>query len=336
MVGLQTGGAAAITVRGDEMTEAAAGVINADGDAITVDTPMFIDGAATPFSTAIILQLVDKGKVDLDDLVRTYLPDVEPLDAAATVRDLLTFREGSPPIYRELTEAMTADPGQTWTTAEMLEFAEPLEPNPVGQPLRTITGAAITWLLVEALDGRSYAESLSARVVEPLGLTSTGFITGDAPIPDGMGAGWSPPMGFIGDPSTEIRAITSVGETYASARDLLKFADALQEGRLLSEESMSLMFDPEADMYSAGLSMHETIPGIAEDGQPRLWAAMGQSAHGHGTVWAMDPASGDIAVIVASSLEIWPFDLLADWYAAGRARLEPSGTPVPLRPPCPC
>lgn len=337
MVGLQPGGAAAIVRSEGEVTEAATGVINADGDPITVDTPIFLASASTPLSATMVLQLVDEGKVDLDKPVRTYLPDVEPLDPAATVRDLLTFREGSPFVYVELMDAVVEDPDRVWTTAEHLEFADRYEGREVGQPFPTMTGGVITWLLIEALDGRSYAESLSARIAEPLGLESTGFISSDASMPDGMGVGWSPQLGFLGDPSTETTALDSLGEAYASARDLLTFVVALNDGRLLSEESTSLMFDRELDAYSAGLATHETLLGPLEDDLPRLWGVRGLGGYGHSTVWATDPASGDVAVIVASNLDLRPSEVLAAWHAAGRGQLEPIGDislDIVVR--CPC
>lgn len=313
MVGLRPGGAAAIVRSEGEVTEAATGVINADGDAITVDTPIFLASAQTPFSATMVLQLVEAGKIDLDEPVQTYLPDVQPLDPAATVRDLLTFREGSPFVYDELMDAVGEDPDKEWSTAEHLAFAAGYEPGDVGQSFPTMTGGVITWLLIEALDGRSYAESLSARIAEPLGLESTGFITSEASMPEGMGVGWNPQLDFLGDPRTETTALSSLGEAYASARDLLTFAIALNDGRLLSEESTSLMFDREAEGFSAGFATHEILLGSLEDDLPRLWGVQGWGGFGHSTVWATDPASGDVAVIVASNLELRSYDVLDAW-----------------------
>src|SRR5699024_4048445 len=47
----------------------------ATGDGIGTDTPMMLGSVSKMFTAVAVLQLVDDGKVDLDEPVVTYLPD---------------------------------------------------------------------------------------------------------------------------------------------------------------------------------------------------------------------------------------------------------------------
>ncbi|MGH2626638.1 MAG: serine hydrolase domain-containing protein, partial [Anaerolineales bacterium] len=84
---------------GDDLIECASGVVNrATGVEATPDALFQIGSITKLFTTTLIMQLVDDGRVDLDTPVRTYLPEFNLQDqaqaAAVTVRQLLCHISG--------------------------------------------------------------------------------------------------------------------------------------------------------------------------------------------------------------------------------------------------
>ena len=92
-------GAAVAVGVGDELVEAATGVVNRDTGVETTTDSVFQIGSVTKvWTAALVMQLVDEGLVDLDAPVRRYLPEFGVVDAAAsasvTVRQLLSHTGG--------------------------------------------------------------------------------------------------------------------------------------------------------------------------------------------------------------------------------------------------
>src|SRR5699024_1786896 len=98
------GVAAAVVKDGETIHEAAT------GDGITSDTPMMLGSISKTFTAFAVLQLVDDGRIDLDDPVVDHLPDFTMDDPRAdriSVRQLLSHTSGIPnPII--VPEARTA------------------------------------------------------------------------------------------------------------------------------------------------------------------------------------------------------------------------------------
>jgi len=74
-LGDRDGGVAVRSIREGETTTAVAGNANAAGDPISTDTPFRVGSISKPLIATMVLQLVDEGRVDLDDTPSTYLPD---------------------------------------------------------------------------------------------------------------------------------------------------------------------------------------------------------------------------------------------------------------------
>ncbi|HLR27478.1 MAG TPA: serine hydrolase domain-containing protein, partial [Ruania sp.] len=135
----------------------------------TSDTPMVLGSVSKSITAFAVLQLVDAGKVALDDPVVEHLPEFElddPRTSQITVRQLLSQTSGLPnptivPPAADLTQAVArlgdwqlgADPGE-----------------------RHAYSNANFWLaarLVEVLSGSDFATYLDRNVFEPLGMAAT-------------------------------------------------------------------------------------------------------------------------------------------------------------------
>ncbi|WP_067470971.1 serine hydrolase [Nocardia amamiensis] len=156
------------------IAELAVGVKNVETrEPATTDT-VYQCGSMTKTWTALaFLQLVDEGKVDLDEPVRTYLPGFEVADpeasAKVTPRHLLCHTNGI--------EEAFGDPGEDDDVYErMIEnIADAPQVFPLGHThgYSAALGYAILARILEVHDGKRWDDVMRDRLFDPLGLTST-------------------------------------------------------------------------------------------------------------------------------------------------------------------
>lgn len=166
---------AAIGVLHDgEITELAAGVKNVETQAPATTDTIYQVGSMTKTWTALaFMQLVDEGKVDLDEPVRTSLPGFTVADADVTAkvtpRHLLNHTNGI--------EEDFGDPGEDDDVYERMvaNIATAPQVFPLGHThgYSAALGYAILARILEVHDGKPWADLMRDRLFDPLGLTST-------------------------------------------------------------------------------------------------------------------------------------------------------------------
>ena len=308
-VGDRDGGVAALIVRNGATSTAATGVANAAGDPVTPVTPFRVGSISKPFVATMILQLLDEGRVDLEQPLSTYLPDT-PIGDEVTIRALLSHRSGLPN-YTDIDVAINDaldDRSRQFTPDEILGYIDSIPAGEADQRFSySNTNYILLGQLVEQLDGTDLNTALHNRITGPLRLAATHFATGDDPTPHGLAAGWSP--GIVdGDPDADYASIASgawaAGALISTVGELATFLAALFAGNLISEESLTAMTSTDPDGYGLGL----VAAGFGPD----------QSGYGHNgaifgytSIMVTDPATGD-AVIIATNND----ELVADELAA--------------------
>lgn len=124
----------------------------------------------------VLLQLVDEGRVSLDDRVSRWLPDIPHADQV-TLGQLARMTSGYRDYVQEeaFVDAFLADPFRNFTTREQLAFAagKPLWFEPGTNWAYAHTNYVILGLALERITGMPVRELLRTRVLEPLGLEQT-------------------------------------------------------------------------------------------------------------------------------------------------------------------
>ncbi|MDV8146452.1 serine hydrolase domain-containing protein [Arthrobacter sp. B10-11] len=147
-------------------------------DPVTPADHVRIGSITKTWTTTVILQLVQEGKIQLDDPVADYRPDV-PNGANITIEQLLTMRSG---LYNytedpNVNQVLDADPGKAWTTDELLAaaFRHPPYFAPGEGFHYSNTNTVLLGLIAEALDGKPLTAAFRDRLFTPLGLTGSVF-----------------------------------------------------------------------------------------------------------------------------------------------------------------
>ena len=234
------------------ITESSAGsaTIDGDGAGVDADVPWGIGSITKSFIAVVVLQLAEEGRIDLDAPIIDVFPDLPGADRI-TPRQLLQHTSG---LGEYLDDPLVLDDAhREWTPAELIAVAEAggRFGSPGGASHYANTNFIVLGEIVEHTTGGTWDAEVHSRIVEPLGMTHTDVIGTDGAVGytlvDGVFVDatqrWHPSVGG------------AAGGLESTNRDLLRFADALAAGALLSPESQTAMqtFVPGEDYSSFGI-----------------------------------------------------------------------------------
>jgi D-alanyl-D-alanine carboxypeptidase len=200
----------------------------------TVDTQFCLGSVNKMFTSIAILQLVQQGKLSLDETLSTYWPDYPNHDLASrvTIRQLLTHTGGTGDIFTPEYEAKRL---QIRTLADYVAFYgnRPLLFEPGSKSEYSNYGFILLGRLIEKVTGESYYEYVQKHIFVPAGMTHTDSRP-ETEVSSGRATGYTKEAGqLVSNRSMLPWSGTSAGGGYSTVGDLLLFADALQSGKLL-------------------------------------------------------------------------------------------------------
>jgi D-alanyl-D-alanine carboxypeptidase len=203
---------------------------------MATDLNMRIGSVTKTFVTTAILQLVDQGKVGLDDPISKYIPGV-PNGETITLRHLAGMRSGLFD-YSDVTQAaMSTDPKRRYVPQDLLEIIvkHPPEFPPDAKFDYNNSNTVLLGLVVEKVSGEPLDRYIDEHIVQPEHLQHTVFpadaslpsphARGYTKMPDGKivdGTDWNPSWGW------------AAGQMVSTADDLHIWARDLATGKLLS------------------------------------------------------------------------------------------------------
>jgi CubicO group peptidase (beta-lactamase class C family) len=214
----------------------------------TLKTRFRIGSMNKMFTATAILQLVEAGKLDLQAPLGKYLTDYPNKDIATkvTIRQLLTHTGGTgdfftPEYFQHRLDVKTLNDYVKMFGSRGPEF------EPGSKWEYSNYGFLLLGVIIERVSGQSYYDYVREHVYKPAGMTSTGSEPEDQPVAD-RSIGYTK-MSPDGPPSNAWHANTdtlpyrgtSAGGGYSTVEDLLKFATALQQNKLLNAHYTELL-----------------------------------------------------------------------------------------------
>lgn len=190
------------------------------------------------FTAAAILKLAEQGRLRLDDPLGRYFQDVPADKAGITLMQLLTHRSG-------LRQAYAADGLTDRDAAARAILSGDLAARPGEAFTYSNDNFTLLAMIVEQVSGRSFEDYVAREVFAPAGLRNAGF------WPD-AGSDFVPPIleALTGEVSQANWGFRGGIGMRVSASDLLAWANALDEGRVLSAESVAMLYGPHSTMAS--------------------------------------------------------------------------------------
>ncbi|MFJ8623776.1 serine hydrolase domain-containing protein [Kitasatospora sp. NPDC093550] len=240
----------------------------------------WIGSTTKTFVATLVLQLVADGAIELDGPVADHLPAFG-LDPRITVRMLLQHTSGLYNYTGELDADGTFVPGlpsvgkpwvdnrfHSYRPEDLVRFAlaRPARFEPGADQSYANTNYTLAVLLIEALTGRSYAEELRQRILEPLGLRDTAA-PGDSPeLPEPHAHGYyryqdGEQWEVVDVTRQNLSLLVGAGDLFSTTRDLHTFFSALLGGRLLPAPLLDEMRTPHGMLgYGLGLFVQDLGP----------------------------------------------------------------------------
>lgn len=272
------------------------------------------------FVATVVLQLVEEGKLSLDDPVARWAEDA-PNSGVATVRDLLAHTSG---LFSANEDRRVAARPRHLPQEEMRALLRQHGAMfcPGARWRYSNSGYDLLAAIVQAVDGRPLAEAIEARIVRPLGATSIAVLRPGQHAPE-----VSPPVTARKDtPAIQPADAGAGGPIAAEPADMVRFLAALLGGRLLRPETVAAQFATLYPMFDANTfyGLGVMVLDVADAGRQDPWLGHAGGAPGVSAMLAYSPA--DRAIVAVALTGDAPAAAVANGVLKTLRRLPPPGT----------
>ena len=229
----------------DTLTMKAYGSANIElGVAATPATVYRIGSLTKQFTSSLVMQLVEQGKIGLEDPLSKYRPGIPAHWRSITVHQLLNHTSGipsytdvGPQVRNVFVTGTSRDSLIAMLYVDSLMFA------PGMGFYYNNSGYYLLGMLIEQITGKTYAANV-AELVKPLGLEHTMYC-GTGPLIPGRANGYDrqgPTL--VNAAYINMDIPYSAGSICSTAGDLVTWSRALASGRVVRPESYRLMTTP--------------------------------------------------------------------------------------------
>ena len=215
------------------------------------------------FTATAIMMLAEDGKLSIDDSIGKHLDNLPTAWSSVTVKHLLNHISGIKS-YTDLPDIMTQFRKDV-TPKEIIKLAgdSPMDFAPGEKWHYNNTGFFLLGLIIEKVSGKPYGEFLQERIFQPLQMTST-RLNVNQDIISKRATGYTVQAGKLrnGDYVSATQPF-SAGALVSTVEDMVKWDQALADGKLLKKASFEQMWtatrlsDGKTQNYGFGWSIED-------------------------------------------------------------------------------
>jgi CubicO group peptidase (beta-lactamase class C family) len=220
----------------------------------TPQTKFRLGSITKQFTAMLTLQLMEKGMLRLDGKLADYLPDYrKDVAEKVTIHHLLTHTSGIPS-YTSLPgffEDVSRNPYKVSDFVKKYASGD-LEFEPGSKFSYNNSGYFLLGAVIERLTGKAYEQVLKENILEPLGMTNTGYDHNDAIIEKRASGYVRTPDGYSNARYLDMSIPYAAGSIYSTVEDLYLWDQALYANKLISANSAGLMYTPFLENYAYG------------------------------------------------------------------------------------
>ncbi len=271
------------------------------------DNVFWIASIGKQFTAVAVLQLMEQGKLNLQDEITKFIPDYPVQGNKITIEHLLTHTSGIHNFsgMKDPEKKLTGDV----SPIEVIDFFKNL-------PMRFVPGTNweysnsgyfLLGYIIEKVTGKSYSEYLQENIFKPLGMTNSLFANSKGIIKNRVGAYSVGDMGFENSRFLNATIIYSAGAIQSTVEDFYKWQQAVHTNKLVKKETLDKAFTrykltngKETD-YGYGWKLGYVYE------SPSIWH--GGAIEGFGNIEMYLPKE-DVFVVVFSNCDcIYPKDI---------------------------
>jgi CubicO group peptidase (beta-lactamase class C family) len=257
----------------------------------TAVTVYNIGSVSKPNAGVAIMQLLERGKISLDDPIQKYVPTFPDKGHPITIKHLMTHRSGIRH-YRDTDFADTPGDENMRPYTSLVEAIKLFKDDPLlyrpGE-FSSYSSYATNLLqgVIETASGVSFEEYMRANVWGPAGMLSTAFDVPERVVPHRARSYRHANGRTTNNPFGDVTYKFAGGGMISTAEDLVRLCVALNHGRLLKPDTI-------ASMYDAHL---EPVRAYPENGPPYRMDSR------RGLIWAVDTENGRTVVSHSGSVK---------------------------------
>jgi CubicO group peptidase (beta-lactamase class C family) len=221
------------------------GVATLEHDVRTKPQTVFqIGSVGKQFTAVAVMILAEEHKLDLDDPLSKYLPEVPPSWGKVTLRLMLNHQSGIPQFTTP--ERQLLDLVHDYTDSELIQVAssQPLDFEPGTDVSYSDTGYVLLGFVINRVTGIFYGDFLQQRVFGPLGMKQTRVISDKDIVPNRASGYEKAESGALHNQTYVSPALnrTADGSLYSTVLDLMKWDRALYGDAVLPQATLERMW----------------------------------------------------------------------------------------------
>lgn len=252
-----------------------------------------------PITAVAVMQLAERGSLDLDAPIQRYVPEYPRKPWPLTPRQLLCHQAG----IRNWTENEFVSTRRYANLSESIQMFrdDPLVHEPGMATTYSSLGYTLLGRAIETASGSAFVDYLRANVFEPAGMDWTRIDDSQAIIPNrARGYRLAEGGALFNSPLSDTSNRIPGGGLVGTAEDVARFATALMGGSLVKPETRKLMWTPQKtrDRRATGFGLGFVIGRRGR--QTEVYHAGGQSRVS--TLLYMQP-DRRLAVVLLTNLE---------------------------------
>jgi CubicO group peptidase (beta-lactamase class C family) len=239
----ETGATALVSRKGQIIYKKAFGMANLEYNIpMKVDNIFRIGSITKQFTAVAILQLMEQGKLNLQDSITKFIPDYPTHGHKITIEHLLTHTSGiqSYTGMKDFEKRMTLDLKPT----ELIDYFknQPMEFTPGTKWNYNNSGYFLLGYIIEKVSGKTYPQYIEENFFKPLGMTNSLFGSDSKIVKNRAGAYDKDSTGLVNAPYLSMNQPYSAGSIQSTVEDLFLWHQAVHAYKLVKKESLEKAF----------------------------------------------------------------------------------------------
>ncbi|MHC8949878.1 serine hydrolase domain-containing protein [Sphingobacterium hungaricum] len=233
-------GNVALTKDGNLIYERSVGFSDAENNVLAnQNTKYRVGSISKTFTSVLIMQAVEDGKLKLDALLSNYFPTVINADKI-NIRNMLNHSSGIASFTnsRDYTTWNTQPKSEQELLNIIVERGSKFEPNSKSE--YSNSNYVLLTFILEKVYGKPYAKLIEEKIAKPLNLSNT-YVGGKIDVSKNEAKSYSHSGKWIAFSETDMSIPLGAGAIVSTATDLTTFANALFSEKLVNAESFNQM-----------------------------------------------------------------------------------------------
>lgn len=240
----ETGATALIARKGTVIYKKALGMANLELNVpMQIDNVFRIGSISKQFTAVAILQLLEMGKLGLQDDIKKFIPDYPTHGYTITVEQLLNHTSGIKS-YTGMDEWDEQVRRKDFTPAALVDYFknQPMDFAPGTKWDYNNSGYILLGYIIEKVSGKKYSEYIIDNIFKPLGMTNSYY--GDhIPVIKNRVSGYEPAKDGVAN--ADFLSMTqpyAAGSLLSTVEDLFKWHQAVHSYKLIKKEILEKAF----------------------------------------------------------------------------------------------